>query len=146
MYGSDPELNMLFIVVSNLVLCVTDMGFWSTIQHRLCLVRFNGLPEPWRVPPESWHLSRSCYINNSMHNAHPHSSHLDLARSQHPRRPQGFENLPMNRPGLGKLATRQSKSSLWYSYCLILITQLGRVSPYDYEVSPPRSGLLINAV
>ena len=37
---------------------------------------------------------------------------------------------------LGKLPTRQSLSSLWSACCLILITQLERVSPYDDEVSP----------
>ena len=72
---------------------------------------------------------------------HPHSAHLCLARSQHPRRSQGFGNLPISRPGLGKLPTRQSMSSLWSPWCLLLITQLGRVSPYDYDASPPRSGL-----
>ena len=82
--------------------------------------------------PCTWCLARG---------KHPHSAHLDLARSQHPRRPQGFGNLPISQPGLGKLPTRQSMSSLWSPYCLILITQLGWVSPYDYEVSPARSGL-----
>ena len=72
---------------------------------------------------------------------HPHSAHLCLARSPHPRRPQGFGNLHISRPGLGKLPTRQSMSSLWSPGCLLLIIQLGRVSPYGYETSPPRSGL-----
>ena len=82
--------------------------------------------------PRTWCLARG---------KHPHSAHLDLARSQHPRRPQGFESLPISRPGFRKLPTRQSMSPMWSPHCLILITQLGRVSPYDYEVSPPRSGL-----
>ena len=82
--------------------------------------------------PRTWCLARG---------KHPHSAHLSLARSQHPRRPQGFGSLPISRPGPRKLPTRQSMSSLWTPYCLILSTQLGRVSPYDYEVSPPRSGL-----
>ena len=117
----------------------------------------NGLPEPWRVPTDSWHLSRSYYItiqytfihvestscllalkpsyytiivqytiitvrpgNNRLprygnlargntyfpriyfprisdlaRGKHPHSAHLCLARGQHPRRPQGFVNLPI---------------------------------------------------
>ena len=52
---------------------------------------------------------------------HPHSTHLSLGRSQHPRRPQGFGSLPISRPGLRKLPTRQSMSSMWTPYCLILL-------------------------
>ena len=57
------------------------------------------------------------------------------------RRPQGFGNLPISRPGLGKLPTRQSMSSLWSPECLLQNSQLGRVSPYGYEASPPLTGL-----
>ena len=42
----------------------------------------------------------------------------------------GFREPPNSRPGLGKLPTRQSMSSLWTPYCLIPNTQLGRVSLY----------------
>ena len=70
---------------------------------------------------------------------HPHSAHLYLARSPHLRRPQGFGNLPISRPGFGKLPTRQSVSSLWSPECLLPNSQLGRVSPYSYEASPPLS-------
>ena len=73
------------------------------------------------------------------------SAHLYLARSPHLRRPQGFWNLPMSRPGLGKLPTptRQSVSSLWSPECLLPNSQIGRVSPYSYEASPPLSGLIL---
>ena len=43
--------------------------------------------------PCTWCLARG---------KHPHSAHLSLARSQHPRQPQGFGSLPTSRPGLGK--------------------------------------------
>ena len=69
---------------------------------------------------------------------HPHSTHLYLARGPHLRRPQGFGNLPISRPGLGKLPTRQSVSSL-SPECLLPNSQLGRVSPYSYEASPPQT-------
>ena len=49
-------------------------------------------------------------------------------------------NLPISRPGLGKIPTRQSMSSLWSPGCLLII-QLGRVSPYEYEASPPQARL-----
>ena len=88
--------------------------------------------------------------------AHPLSAHfrsrpgkaptfrapLYLARSPHIRRPQGFGNLPISQPGLGKFPTRQLVSSLWSPECLLPNSQLGRVSPYSYEASPPLSGLL----
>ena len=72
---------------------------------------------------------------------HPHSAHLYLAWSPHIRRPQGFGNLRISRPGLGKLPTRQSVSSLWSPECLLPNSQLGRVSPCSYEASHPLSGL-----
>ena len=87
--------------------------------------------------PCTWCLARG---------KHPHSAHFSLARSQHPRQPQGFGSLPTSRPGLGKLPTRQSMSSLWSPYHFILCTQLGRVSLSGYEVPPPHSGLGMNAV
>ena len=77
--------------------------------------------------PRTWCLARE---------KHPHSAHLSLARSQHSRQPQGFGSPPINRHGLRKLPTQQSMS-----YRFILCTQLGRVSPYGYEVPPPYSGL-----
>ena len=70
-------------------------------------------------------------ISRLVRGKHSHSAHLCLARSQHPRRPQGLGNLPISRPGRRKLPTRKSMSSLWSPCCLILVTQLGRVSPYD---------------
>ena len=82
--------------------------------------------------PHTWCLARG---------KHLHSAHLSLARSQHPRQPQGFGSLPTSRHGLRKLPTRQSISSLWSPYHFILCTQLGRVSPSGYEVPPPHSGL-----
>ena len=81
--------------------------------------------------PRTWCLARG---------KHPHSAHLSPARSQHPRQPQGFGSLPTSRPGIRKLPTRQSMSSLWSPYHFILCTQLGRVSPSGYEVPPPHSG------
>ena len=183
-HSSTKQINANYVCIKFTFTSVTDMGFWSTTQHRWFLIRINGLPEPWRVPPDSWHdhvtltiqysfihmesiscelaLKPSLYNNSPIHSKyfrpgntrlprtfslargnthfprtwcfargkHPHSAHLNLARSQHPRRPQGFGNLPISRPGLGKLPTRQSMSSLWSPYCLILMTQLGRVSPY----------------
>ena len=80
------------------------------------------------------HFRRTCFPRYSglARGKHPHSAHLCLARSPHPRRPQGFGNLPISWPGFGKLPTRQSVSSLWSPGCLLLITQLGRVSPYCY--------------
>ena len=66
---------------------------------------------------------------------HPLSAHL---RSR-PGKAPTFR-APLSRPK-SKLPTRQSVSSLWSPGCLLLITQLGRVSPYGYEDSPPRSGL-----
>ena len=71
---------------------------------------------------------------------HPHSAHLCLTRSPHLRRPHGFGNRPISRPGVGKLPTRQSMSSLWSPGCLLPNSQLGWVSPYGDEVSPPLSG------
>ena len=56
-------------------------------------------------------------------------------------RPQGIGSLPNSRPGFGKLPTRQFWSSMRSSSPLLLNTQLGRVSPYGYEVSPPHYGL-----
>ena len=70
----------------------------------------------------------------SLRGKHPHSAHLSLARSQHPRQPQGFGSLPTSRPGLRKLPTRQSMSSRWSPYHFILCTQLGWVSLSGYEV------------
>ena len=35
--------------------CAAELSFWATV------------PEPLRVPPDSWHLSRSYCINNSIH-------------------------------------------------------------------------------
>ena len=61
-----------------------------------------------------------------------------LARSQST---TGFREPPISRPGLRKPPTRQSVSSLWSPYRSILCTQLGRVSPYGYEVPTPHSGL-----
>ena len=46
----------------------------------------------------------------------------------------GFGGLPTSRPGLRKLPTRQSMSSLWSPYHSILCTHLVRVSPSGYEV------------
>ena len=154
------------------------------------------------MPPENWHLSRSCYINNAITFIHVESTSCQLAL-----KPSLFNYSPIHNhyfssgelpssallrscPGkhnfcastfrasqvspvegthiprtsvspevnthvghrvsgtslyaglaLGKLPTRQSLSSLWSPCFLILITQLGRVSPYDDEISPPRSGL-----
>ena len=66
---------------------------------------------------------------------HPHSAHLCLARSPHPRRPQSFGNLPKRRPGFREIRDN------WClrcgpPMCVFLNTQLGRVSPYGYEASP----------
>ena len=77
---------------------------------------------------------------------HPHSAHLSLTRSQHPRQPQGFGSLPTSRLSLRKLPTRQSMSSLWSPYHFILCTQLGRVSPSGYEVPTSTIRTLTNAV
>ena len=73
---------------------------------------------------------------------HPLSAHLVSHPGKTPtfRAPQsrpkstptsttGFGSLPTNRPGLRKLPTRQSMSSMWSPYHFILCTQLGRVSP-----------------
>ena len=51
----------------------------------------------------------------------------------------GFREPPY-KPGLGKLSTRQSMSSLWSTECLLPNSQLGRVSLYGDEDSPPLSG------
>ena len=72
---------------------------------------------PGVSPGENTHIPRTC-----------------LARSQHPRQPQGFGSLPTIRPGLRKLPTRQSMSSRWSPYHFILCTQLGQVSLSGYEV------------
>ena len=72
-----------------------------------CLPRTSSLAWGNTHFPCTWCLARG---------KHPHSAHLSLARSQHPRQPQGFGSLPTSRPGLGKLPTRQSMSSLWSPY------------------------------
>ena len=41
-------------------------------------------------------------VFRSLPGKHPLSAHLSLARSQHPRQPQGFGSLPISRPGLGE--------------------------------------------
>ena len=65
----------------------------------------------------------------------PHANHYVW-------QPQGFGSLPNCRPGVGKLPTRLIQSSLRSTSLVFLYTQLGRVSPYGYEVSPPLSGLV----
>ena len=63
-----------------------------------------------------------------------------LARSQSPTSITGVSGAPYQ-PGLRKPPAQQSMSSLWYRCRSILCTQLGRVSPYGYQVPPPHSGL-----
>ena len=58
-----------------------------------------------------------------------------------PRRPQGFGNPPKAGVASGKFPTRQRCLPCGPTGCLFLNTQLGRVSPYEYEASPPLSGL-----
>ena len=116
------------------------------VQYTIITVHSGEQPSSalwYSGPGENTHFPRIYFprISCVARGKHPHSAHLCLARSPHPRRPQGFGNLPISRPGLGKLPTRQSMSSLWFPRCLLLITQLGRVSPYGYEASPPQSGL-----
>ena len=72
---------------------------------------------------------------------HPHSVHFRLARSPHPRRPQGFGNLPKSRPGFREIP--------YATIGVIPVVLRGFVPkyparagvPYDYEASPPLSGL-----
>ena len=113
------------------------------VQYTIIYVRpgNNRLPRYGIHAGENTHFLRIYFprISGLARGKHPHSAHICLAGNPHPRRPQGFGNLPISQPGLGKL-TRQSMSSLWSQGCLFLITQLGRVSPYGYEASPPRSG------
>ena len=121
-------------------------GYYTIIvQYTTSNVRpgNNRLPRYGNLARGNTHFLRTCFPRTSglARGKHPHSAHLCLARIPHPRRSQGFGNLPISRPGLGKLPTRQSVSSLWSPECLLLNTQLGRVSPYGYEASPPRSGL-----
>ena len=115
------------------------------VQYTIITVRpgNNRLPRYGTLAWGNTHFPRIYFprISDLARGKHPHSAHLCRARSPHPRRPQGFGNLPISRPGLGKLPTRQSMSSLWCPGCLLLITQLWRVSPYGYEASPPLSGL-----
>ena len=115
------------------------------VQYTVIPVRpgNNRLPRYGNLARGNTHFPRIYFphISGLAWGKHPHSAHLCLARSPHPRRPHGFGNLPISRPDLGKLPTRQSMSSLWSPGCLLLITQLGRVSPYGYEASPPPSGL-----
>ena len=62
---------------------------------------------------------------------HPLSAHLT---HHYVWRLQGFGILPNCRPGVGKLPTRLIQSSLRSTSLVLLHTQLGRVSPYGYEV------------
>ena len=111
------------------------------VQYTIITVRpgNNRLPRYGTLARGNTHFPHIYFprISGLAREKHPHSAHLCPARSPHPRRPQGFGNLPISWPGLGKLPTRQSMSSLWSPGCLLLITQLGRVSPYGYEASPP---------
>ena len=115
------------------------------VQYTIFIVRpgNNRLPRYGTLARGNTHFPRNYFPRTSglARGKHPHSAHLCLTRNPHPRRPQGFGNLPISRPGLGKLSTRQSISSLWSPGYLLLITQLGQVSPYGYEASPPQSGL-----
>ena len=115
------------------------------VQYTIFTVRPGNkcLPRNGTLARGNTHFPRIYFPRTSglARGKHPHSAHLCLARSSHLRRPQGFGHLPISRPGLGKFPTRQSMSSLWSPRCLLLITQLGRVSPYGYEASPPQSGL-----
>ena len=115
------------------------------VQYTIFTVRSgnNRLPRYGIFVRGNTHFPRFYFPRTSglARGKNPHSAHLCLARSPHLRRPQGFGNLPISRPGLGKLPTRQSMSSLWSPECLLPNSQLGRVSPYGYEASPPLSGL-----
>ena len=82
--------------------------------------------------PRTWCLARG---------KHPHSAHLQSRPKSTPTSTTGFREPLISRPGLRKLPTRQSMSSLWSPYHCVLYTQLGRVTPYGYEVPPPLSGL-----
>ena len=81
--------------------------------------------------------------------SHRESTHIprtSVLPKVHTRRPQGFGNLPMSRPGLGKLPTRTTIDVFPVVSGVFTpnYTQLGWVSPYGYETSPPRSGLYDN--
>ena len=115
------------------------------VQYTIITVRAgnNRLPRSGTLARGNTHFPRIYFPPTSdlSRGKHPHSAHLYLARSPHLRQPQGFGYLPISRPGLGKLPTRQSVSSLWSLECLLPNSQLGRVSPYSYEASPPLFGL-----
>ena len=104
------------------------------VQYTIFNVRpgNNRLPRYGTLTRENTHVPRIYFPRTSglARGKHPHSVHLYmyLARSPHLRRPQGFGNLPISRPGLGKLPTRQSMSSLWSPECLLPNSQLGRGS------------------
>ena len=127
-------------------LLVLKPGYYTIIvQYTIFNVRpgNNRLPRSGTLTRGNTHFPRIYFPRTSdlSRGKHPHSAHLYLARSPHLRQSQGFGNLPISRPGLGKLPTRQSVSSLWSPECLLPNSQLGRVSPYSYEASPPLSGL-----
>ena len=122
------------------LLALNPSYYTIIVQHTIFNVRpgNNRLPHSGTLARGNTHFPRTSGLTRGKH---PHSAHLYLARSPHLRRPQGFGNLPISRPGLGKLPTQQSVSSLWYPECLLPNSQLGRVSRYSYEASPPLSGL-----
>ena len=59
------------------------------------------------------HFPRSSSHLKSHPGKHPHSAHFRLARSPHPRRSQGFGNLPESRPGFREIPYTTTMSSLW---------------------------------
>ena len=136
------QVNVTFIHVESIscLLALNPSYYTIIVQHTIFNVRLgnNRLPHSGTLAWGNTHFPRTSGLTRGKH---PHSAHLYLARSPHLRRPQGFGNLPISRPGLGKLPTQQSVSSLWYPECLLPNSQLGRVSPYSYEASPPLSGL-----
>ena len=83
------------------------------VQYTIFTVRpgNNRLPRYGTLTRGNTHFPRIYFPRTSglPRGKHPHSAHLCLARSPHLR----FGNLPIRRPGLGKLPTRQSMSSLW---------------------------------